>query len=155
MSNQFENPPPPINYGAPNQPFVPDLVIGIILIIFSACGIIAGLFLGGMSAVVATNSAEIASGGGITAGDARTAGGIMGLLSIFVVVICVLQIIVAVGIIKGARWAFIAAIVLNAISVITSLINFQTQNILSIVISAAMIIYCSMRLTGNLGPKSA
>lgn len=156
MGSPFEKPPesPPPYGGVQSGPFTPDLVIGIILIVLSVFGAIMGLFLGGVGVIASSASGDIARQQGVSGGDVRVAAGIVGILAVFIIVVCILNILIGIGFIGSKRWAFIAAIVVNSLSAFSSLLKFDAFNIISIAISIGLIIYSSMRLSGNIGPRT-
>ena len=155
MGSPYERPPsaPPPNYAPQAGRYTPDLVIGILLIIFSACGVLAGLFLGGVGMFAGSVAGEVARQEGLSSSDVRAAAGIVGVLAIVVIAVSILNIFIGIGFIKSMKWAFIAAIVVNGLSVVSSFLNFNAGSIISLVIAAGLIIYSAMRLAGNVGPK--
>ncbi len=135
-------------YPRPQVPeeFLADKVIGIILMVFSALGVLCGIFIAaGMSLVglgAATEGGEGAAAAGALAGIGAVAG--------FVVIIwSVVGIVIGYGIMKSLRWGFLVGAILSGISVVFSLVGL---NVLGFIINGALCAYCILRLVGRLGP---
>ena len=138
--------------------FVSDKVIGIILIILNAIGACGGFAIMGLGTAfggIMQQAADNAvSKGQATPEQAKAVATLFGmgagLFGGLIVAACILGIINGFGIFKSARWGFIMGIALSAVHIILSI---SSVNFISIIIAVATIIYCAMRLTGNLGPK--
>lgn len=137
--------------------FIADKVIGIIMIIFATCGLFAGIMImagGGMlGSLIASEAAKQPN---VSASDAQAAAGLFGLgfafLGGLILVASIVSIINGIGIYKGAKWGFILGIVLNGINVLLNM-SAGPVGFFSAAINIALLIYCVLRLTGNLGPR--
>ncbi len=130
-------------YGQMNSKHPADLPIGIVIIVFSGLAILGSIALIGLGGAVGV------AGAGTTA---TAVGGSVALIGMILLAVSVINIIGAVGIIKGARWGFMITGIMSAISVVLDIFHL---NILGILISGAVAVYCFLRLSGQLGGKPA
>ena len=139
--------------------FTADKIIGIIIMVLSAvCGLCGLVGAGILGAVGASLPGMAASGGqgAPTTQEAAAAAGLLGMgaavFAVIVIVVSALNIVSGYGIMKSARWGFLFSAILNGVWILFNLPNF-VANIIGIIFSAAILVYCILRLTGNLGPK--
>jgi hypothetical protein len=136
-AKQYMNNP----YGQMSSKHPADLPIGIIIIVFSGLAVLGSLALiglGGATTVAGGGTAVSAVGGGVA------------IIGMILLAVSVINIIGAVGILKGARWGFMITGIMSAISVILDIVHLQ---IVGLIIAGACAAYCFMRLTGQLGGK--
>lgn len=139
-----------------NQDFVADKVIGILIMVLSVCGVIGGVMvMAGMGMLAAATSQAAQQGGQDAAGAAAAAGmfGMTGaILGFAIIAMCVVSIAVGFGIMKSAKWGFVLGSIWNGIGTVLNLVSF---NVLGLLISGAILTYCILRMSGNVGPKPA
>jgi hypothetical protein len=150
-SGQFQQPPPPnypMQYGYPN-----DKPVGIVIMVLSACGVIAGgLALGGGGLLAAGGAASANTSTG--AGGAAVAGGLVMILGVVILIVSLLGFAIGYGIMKSLKWGFMVGTIVYGLNSLANLANLSGgKGILGLAISVALFIYCFMRLTGRLGPK--
>ncbi|MCH8275881.1 MAG: hypothetical protein IH851_13960 [Armatimonadetes bacterium] len=135
-------------------PFAADKVIGIIIMVLAACGVILGIMLTAGGGLFSEAFEQAAAQEGATAEEAAVAG-MMGigvaLAGVLIIVMSGVSIAIGWGVMKSARWAFILGAVWYGIG---ALLNLVTLNPV-VVIPAALVVYCILRLNGTWGPKPA
>lgn len=145
-----------VNGGKDLQPnsgsgdFVADKVIGILMIVFSICGALAGLAVLGIGGLAAGVGATSQSGG-----QAVAAGGMAMVIGILILAISVARIYAGIMMLKAARIGFMIGMITSLIAIALSLFSFSPQSIVSIVISGALAYYCWGRMNGKIGPALA
>lgn len=115
------------DYGSPD--FVADKVIGIILMILNACVGIGGL-------VLIAGAGAIGASGVQVEGKTIAAGG-LGFLGVVAIVLSIVGIVIGYGIMKSARWGFIAGAVVFGINAVTNLAGLaqDASNVLGLLIA--------------------
>lgn len=139
-----------------------DKVIGIIIMVFSACGVAGGLMMtagGGILGVAGAGavSGTNASGQPINnAAAAGVAGGIIAAAGIIVALLCAFSIFLGFGIMKSRKWAFLVGSILYGLSALGDLAQItKGSGIVGFVIAGALCAYCIMRITGKYGAVPA
>jgi hypothetical protein len=145
--------PRPPGYGVP-EVFPTDKVMGIILIVLSALGACGSLVLVGVGGFFGAAGVTAGSAQGGTA--AVAGGGLLMVLGIFVLAICVLEIVAGTWIIKSLRKGFMVVAVLGAagllLNIITGAMSHQF-NFFGLGTGLIFPIYSVLRLMGQVGPK--
>ena len=157
MSSYPEGPGPGPTSVRPMD-FVADKIIGIILIVLNCLISCVGFGMIGFGPAVTQAIKQEAENqtakGQMTTEQAQAVTSFLGMgLATFgaiLLALAVLGIIDGFGIFKSSKWGFIMGIVIGCIYVLVSVTPFKP---LILVLGAASIIYCAMRLTGNLGPR--
>lgn len=137
------------SYPRPQVPgeFLADKVIGIILMILSALGVVGGICTAAGMSMIGLGAAV--SGGGEEAVAGGALAGLGAVLGLIVIAWSAVGIVTGYGIMKSLRWGFLVGAILSAISVVFALVGF---NILGFLINGALFVYCLLRLMGRLGP---
>jgi hypothetical protein len=141
----------------PGQKFVADLVIGIIIIVFAVCAFLAGIAVLGIGGLAATGGLTAGAGSDQATKEAAaavtTAGGVAAIWGVLLMAASVGAIAGAIGMIKGAKWGFMLIIIIEVINVVSGFMVSGMTNIFNLAVPAALVIYCVLRLGGQLGPK--
>jgi hypothetical protein len=132
-----------------------DKVIGIIIMVLSLCfvGLGSMMMLGG--GVLAASGAAASADPAIqkASSDAAAAGvtgAVLMVASVIMIATGFLGVAIGYGIMKSLRWGFIMGTVVYGLNLLGT---FQSRNMISLVIGAALFAYCLMRLLGKIGPK--
>jgi hypothetical protein len=133
--------------------FAPDKIVGAIILLLSLCGTCLGIGLTGLGAAVGIGGVTggLASGQPEIAGGSAIGAGVLGVVGVVIAALYGINIVAAIGIMKGVRWGFVLGAVLTGLATLTSLSG--ADGFLSVLPSAASCAYCVLRLTGKIGPR--
>ena len=132
--------------------FAADKVIGILMIIFSICGAVAGLAVLGIGGAAAAIGG---SAGGADGGSAVAAGGMAMIVGILILAISVARIFAGFKIFGAKRIGFMIGMITSIILIVLNLVQFSVGSIVGIAISVALAGYCWGRMNGKIGPALA
>jgi hypothetical protein len=135
--------------------YQPDLIVGILIIAFSACGACAGLGLAGLGGVLgAVGVTQITRGAGPNAEATAIAGasGLVAVIGMAIAILSLANIAGGVGVLKSKRWGFMLTAVLSGIGFLLSLSG--SDGFLGSIPNLAAAIYCGLRHAGKLGPPA-
>lgn len=132
--------------------FVADKVIGILMIIFSICGAVAGLAVLGIGGAAAAIGG---SAGGADGGSAVAAGGMAMIIGVLILAISVARIYAGFKIFGAKRIGFMIGMITSVILILLNLVQFNVGSIVGIAISVALAGYCWGRMNGKIGPALA
>ncbi len=136
--------------------FVADKVIGILVIVLSSCVLVCGVSIAAGLGLIGAGIFGAARGGGVGAAEAATAGSIVGLTGValggLLIVSSGISILIGWGISKSAKWAFLVGAVWYGLGLVANFVQF---NVLGLLPTAGLLVYCVLRLSGSLGPKPA
>ena len=149
--------PPQPTYQPGGQQYQTDKVLGIIIMVLSACGAIGGIMglAGGGLLAAAGAGAAGQAGNAQGAAVAAAGGGILMLLSVFLIIQSVLGFAIGYGIMKSLRWGFLIGTIVYGIGLLIQIVGVTksgAQGLIGLVIGALLFGYCFMRLTGRTGP---
>jgi hypothetical protein len=152
----YSHPPgPPQGYPPPTS-FVADKILGIFIIIGAVCCGLVGLAAAGIIGLAGGFAGQAMTEGGATAQEAAAATALFGLggvaVAVIVMVISATNLAVGIGILKSARWGFLLGAIVNGIWFLMQLPSLG-ENIFSAMFSLGVVVYCVLRITGNLGPR--
>lgn len=132
--------------------FVADKVIGILMIIFSICGAVAGLAVLGIGGAAAAIGG---SAGGADGGQVVAAGGMAMIIGILILAISVARIYAGFKIFAAKRIGFMIGLITSLVLVVLNLVNFSVGAMFSILISLFLGFYCWGRMNSKIGPPLA
>ena len=155
--------PPPMGgpgpYGA-SEKFQADTVMGIILIILAAIGGCLALMAAGIGGLAGAAGAAGATGTagttGANAGAVAAAGGILLVFGIIMLVVCIIDIVGGVWMMKSLRKGFMLVLVVGAIGLLLSILGAVTGghfNFFGFGMGLIFPGYSAARLFGNFGPR--
>ena len=135
---------PPLPNPPPSNVDILDKICAGIVAISGLCTGLAVFFITGLLSMMGGASSGDPSMDPMMQGYQRFMGAIMFACLAF----AGLEFVIAYGLWKKRKWAFIAAIALYTLSALGS-----SKNALLALVSVAIVVYCAFRISGNFGPR--